>query len=243
MILVQRTSGEYCEIFQQEYDALTIEAKPAYIQTVGSQTVLGTHDRVTGSGGYWLEEYWTFDKDGPIPLDLRIIDETVSKLMLPEDRSDRGYQFEIQTLSAHAGEIFVQFALVDHQLVVTCKTRNANTSGEPKEGPRCAEHTSRIKVDGIVQAQHLVSQVLPVFPELLRQITGVPRTIELDAVIGKDGEISQLSPLPSDFPLLIAPAMDAVRRWHYSPTMVDGYPVEVETTIAITIRKGIPRKP
>lgn len=133
MVLVQRAPGEFCEIFQQEYGTAIVVASPAYIRNVSSQAVLATHDQVTGSGGYWLEEYWTFDKDGPIPLDLGVVDETVRNLMGPEDRTDRGYQFDIQTLSVSYGNIFVQFTLMDHQLVVSCKTKNANPSDDTKE--------------------------------------------------------------------------------------------------------------
>jgi hypothetical protein len=30
--------------------------------------------------------------------------------------------------------------------------------------------------------------------------------------------------------------MDAVRQWHYQPTLLNGAPVEVVTTIAVTFR-------
>jgi protein TonB len=32
---------------------------------------------------------------------------------------------------------------------------------------------------------------------------------------------------------LIAPAMDAVKQWRYRPTLIDGEPVEVDTTISV----------
>jgi outer membrane biosynthesis protein TonB len=30
--------------------------------------------------------------------------------------------------------------------------------------------------------------------------------------------------------------MDAVKQWHYNPTLLNGEPVEVATTIAVTFR-------
>lgn len=124
MILVERKPNEFCEIFQQEYPTGTVTAKPAFIVNVGSQTVLATHDQVSGTGGYWLEAYWTFDKGGPIPLDLDIVDDTIHSLMNPEDRTYRAYLFDVKRLSAQGyGHIFVQFALVDHQLKVVSKTK------------------------------------------------------------------------------------------------------------------------
>jgi len=68
MILVERKAGEFCEIFQQQYDAVIVIAEPAYLVNVNSETILATSDRVTGNGAFLVEEYWTFDKDGPIPL-------------------------------------------------------------------------------------------------------------------------------------------------------------------------------
>lgn len=123
MILVQRTPGEFCEIFQQEEAPVVVTAMPAFIVNVSSQAVLATHDQVSGTGGYWLEAYWTFDKNGPIPLDLKIVSDTVDDLMDPADRRDRAYDFDIEGLSVRAyGHIFIQFALVGHQLKVVCKT-------------------------------------------------------------------------------------------------------------------------
>ena len=39
-------------------------------------------------------------------------------------------------------------------------------------------------------------------------------------------------------PLLVKAAMDAVRQWRYRPTMLDGEPVEVETTIQVVFNLG-----
>jgi len=49
---------------------------------------------------------------------------------------------------------------------------------------------------------------------------------------GKDGRVSELHAL-SGPPLLIQAAIDAVRQWVYRPTLLNGNPVEVETTIDI----------
>jgi outer membrane biosynthesis protein TonB len=35
---------------------------------------------------------------------------------------------------------------------------------------------------------------------------------------------------------LASAAMDAVKQWHYEPTLLNGLPVEVVTTIAVTFR-------
>jgi protein TonB len=37
----------------------------------------------------------------------------------------------------------------------------------------------------------------------------------------------------SGHPLLIQAALDAVRQWRYQPTLLNGDPVEVDTTITV----------
>jgi protein TonB len=54
----------------------------------------------------------------------------------------------------------------------------------------------------------------------------------LHAIIGKDGSVQQLN-LESGHPLLVQAALDAVRQWRYQPTLLNGEPVEVDTTIDV----------
>jgi protein TonB len=56
----------------------------------------------------------------------------------------------------------------------------------------------------------------------------------LVAVIGKDGMPQNLRVKKSPSTSLSRSAMDAVRTWHYRPYLLNGEPVEVETTINIT---------
>jgi hypothetical protein len=97
--------------------------------------------------------------------------------------------------------------------------------------------TKRIQVDGEVQAQLLIHQVPPVIPERARQIRGLGGTVEMRAIIDKDGSAKPGPLIPNNNPylaILAGPALEAVRQWRYSPTLVDGDAVEVETTITVT---------
>jgi protein TonB len=77
----------------------------------------------------------------------------------------------------------------------------------------------------------MISQVRPVYPPLAKQarIQGV---VVLEAVIGKDGKIQNLRVI-TGHPLLIKAAQDAVSQWEYKPTMLNGEPVEVVTTVTV----------
>ena len=101
----------------------------------------------------------------------------------------------------------------------------SNLPPPPKEGPK------RIRVGGQVQAARVVSQPRPVYPPLAKQarIQGV---VSLQAIIAKDGSVQELQVL-SGHPLLVQSAQDAVRQWRYQPTLLNGEPVEVVTTIDV----------
>src|SRR6267154_1132455 len=90
---------------------------------------------------------------------------------------------------------------------------------------------SRIRQGGAVTAASLINRVNPVYPPLARQ-TRVAGTVRLHAIISKQGTVQQLEVL-SGHPLLVQSALDAVRQWRYRPTLLNGEPVEVDTTIDV----------
>jgi protein TonB len=89
----------------------------------------------------------------------------------------------------------------------------------------------RIRVGGNVQRAMQLSAPAPVYPPLAKQarIQGVVR---LNAVISKEGLIEQLTAV-SGHPLLIPSALEAVKKWRYKPTLLNGEPVEVITQIDV----------
>lgn len=64
------------------------------------------------------------------------------------------------------------------------------------------------------------------------RVSGV---VELIGVIGTDGRIKELR-VKSGHPLLARAALEAVARWIYKPTRLNGSPVEVEAPITVTFR-------
>ena len=90
---------------------------------------------------------------------------------------------------------------------------------------------SRIKVGGNVQHAMLINQPRPIYPPLAKQAR-ISGTVELNAVIGKDGTVQDLK-VAKGHPLLVQAAIDAVKQWRYKPTLLNGEPVEVQTTIDV----------
>jgi len=87
--------------------------------------------------------------------------------------------------------------------------------------------------EGVLEAQ-LISRVEPRYPTLAVQ-TRQSGTVVLHAIISRDGRINALE-VVSGSPFFVQAALDAVRQWRYRPTMLNGEPVEVETTITVEFR-------
>jgi periplasmic protein TonB len=77
----------------------------------------------------------------------------------------------------------------------------------------------------------IIRRVQPTYPAIARQ-TRTQGPVLLEALIAKDGRIEHLS-LISGHPLLVHAAMDAVQQWRYRPYLLNGSPVEVQTTITV----------
>jgi len=85
---------------------------------------------------------------------------------------------------------------------------------------------------GILQAANLIYEVKPVYPPIAR-ITRTQGVVVLEAMINKEGTIESLR-VVSGHPLLTQAALDAVKQWRYRPTMLNGDPVDVITTVTVT---------
>ena len=108
---------------------------------------------------------------------------------------------------------------------------NPALEAPPKKDADRKAGPARIRQGGNVQAAKLIHRVNPTYPPLAAQ-AHVAGTVRLHAVIGKDGTVREVDAL-AGHPLLLQSAMTAVRQWRYSPTRLNGQPVEVDTTIDV----------
>jgi len=91
-----------------------------------------------------------------------------------------------------------------------------------------------MRVNPDEQQRRLVRAVEPEYPEAAR-LAGIEGDVTLRVLIGKDGMVSQVTPLGGEASLAQA-AVDAVEQWHYSPALLDGRPVGVVTTVTVAYR-------
>lgn len=107
----------------------------------------------------------------------------------------------------------------------------AAPSSPPAAVSKPPSASNRVSVDSNVQLGKIVERVEPVYPPLARQ-TRIQGTVRLHAIIGADGHVEELE-VVSGHPLLVQAAMEAVRKWRYTPTTWNGQLVEVDTTIDV----------
>jgi periplasmic protein TonB len=89
----------------------------------------------------------------------------------------------------------------------------------------------RVRVSQGVTAGLLIHKVEPPYPAIAKAAR-IQGEVELKAIISKDGTIEDLQ-LVSGHPMLVPPAIAAVKQWRYRPYLLNGQPVEVETTITV----------
>jgi TonB family protein len=93
---------------------------------------------------------------------------------------------------------------------------------------------TRIQVGGNVQAAMILKRVQPIYPADMKA-NGVTGTVMIEALIRKDGTLSDLHVMNNDVdPGLVTAATDAVSQWQYRPALLNGQPVTVLTNIAVS---------
>ena len=88
-----------------------------------------------------------------------------------------------------------------------------------------------IRVGGNVQQANLIYQVRPVYPPDAKAAR-IQGTVKLNVTIAPDGTVKDIQ-VASGQPLLVAAALPAVKEWVYKPTLLNGNPVEVITTVDV----------
>jgi protein TonB len=94
----------------------------------------------------------------------------------------------------------------------------------------------RVRVGGVVSAPVPISRPSPVYPPIAVQ-TRVSGVVNLEAVIGTDGRVRALR-LIKGHPLLVAAAMAAVKEWRYTPTLLNGDPIELVMYVDVNFEFG-----
>jgi protein TonB len=89
----------------------------------------------------------------------------------------------------------------------------------------------RVRISQGVTKGLLIHRVEPTYPPLAKAAR-VQGDVVLKAIINRNGDIQDLQ-LVSGHPMLVPAAIAAVKMWRYKPYLLNGQPVEVETTVTV----------
>jgi len=121
---------------------------------------------------------------------------------------------------------------------VAAQDQPGQQSGEPAN-PSPSDSTTpvppkKVHVGGKFEAAQLIKQVNPKYPNDAKRAK-ICGTVVLHAIIGKDGVVHNLDYLSGPSQLAQA-ALHAVRQWRYSPAILEGRPVQVDTNIKVVFQ-------
>jgi TonB family protein len=96
---------------------------------------------------------------------------------------------------------------------------------------RARARIAPVRIGGQIKPPTKIKDVKPVYPAIA-QSARVAGAVTIEATIGFDGKVVDAKVVHS-IPLLDQAALDAVRQWEYSPTLLNGVPVSVLVTVTI----------
>jgi TonB family protein len=178
----------------------------------------GTMDRITMT---------TSDRDGNFSFkalpageyELKVMKRGFEPFRLPQVILESGRDFS-ESITLQIGAIMEEVEVVPNG---TTKLLPSAATGKPP----------RIRVGGDIEAPHLIRKVQPLYPESAKS-AGVSGTVILHAIIGLDGKPLSLRVMSSQIdPELARSAVEAVSQWRYTPTLLNGEPIEVDTTVMV----------
>ncbi len=141
--------------------------------------------------------------------------------------------YQIPHVSLGSGRDFSQAVMLRLGAITDRLDVVASESGKVTPVETKAGKTSRLQVGGSVEAAKLITKVQPIYPEAAKS-AGISGTVVLHAVIGMDGKPLSLKVVNSQIdPDLARSAVEAINQWRYTPTLLNGEPVEVDTTVSV----------
>jgi protein TonB len=115
------------------------------------------------------------------------------------------------------------------------KPGDSNPFGSQNRRPLVHQQiTGPVRVSGMVVEGLLIHKMMPEYPAIARA-TGTQGTVVLQATISRAGTIENLRVISGPIMLQQA-ALNAVQLWRYRPYLLNGDPVEVETTVNVIFK-------
>jgi TonB family protein len=164
------------------------------------------------------------DKDGNVA-DNRMLLRIADALTDSAIRAVQNWRYEPPANGPVAFDIRVHFSM-DGEISTAS---NVPRVGMPKVST--IDSAGALRVGGNIKAPIKIKDVRPVYPPAAQQAR-VQGMVIVEARIGVDGSVETVQVLRS-IPLLDEAAIEAVRQWKFTPTLLNGAPVPVMMTMTV----------
>jgi TonB family protein len=152
----------------------------------------------------------------------------VLEASLPGFRSLR-HEFRLSTERRAPQNITLQVGQLEETITISAKRPAPNAATTAKPAPM------RVMGGNIKQPLKL-RDVRPIYPDAMRE-AGLEGVVPMEAIIAVDGSVLSVRVLSAQVaPEFAASAVAAVKQWRFTPTLLNGAPVEVVMTVSITFR-------
>jgi TonB family protein len=137
------------------------------------------------------------------------------------------HEFELQNTRDWDRAVTLQVGTLQETIVV----RESRVAA-PRQ-PSQPQGAKPIRVGGNIRAPRKEVDVKPTYPASMRE-AGREGVVPLEALIGIDGTVTSVRVLSAQVhPDFAIAAADAVRQWIFTPTLLNGKPVEVVMTVSV----------
>jgi TonB family protein len=142
----------------------------------------------------------------------------------------RTFRDQIELKAASDWDRVLTLQIGTLQETVTVSERRIPAGGTPAPA---ASAPVRVRVGGNIRVPRKLVDVRPVFPASMRA-AGREGQVPIEAIIAADGSVSSVRVVTAQVhPDFAIAAVDAVRQWRFSPTLLNGQPVEVVMTVTV----------
>jgi TonB family protein len=136
-------------------------------------------------------------------------------------------EFELKTARDWDRAITLQVG----ELKETINVRERRITGPV--GPSQPQAAKPIRVGGNIKVPTKTLDVRPIYPKTMRE-AGREGVVPIEAIIGPEGSVTSVRVVSADVhPDFAIAAADAVRQWKFTPTLLNGTPVEVVMTVKV----------
>lgn len=111
------------------------------------------------------------------------------------------------------------------------KTSGVSGLAAPPSVPPPPAPVAPIRPGGVIKAPNKIRDAIPVYPTIAKA-AHVQGTVIIEATIAKDGVVKDAKVLSAPS-MLDDAALTAVRQWRYTPSLLNGEPVEVLMTVTV----------